>query len=122
MPLTDNVNLHIKSLPCARGDDPMAATASSGRCLGTGESAVIYVNSNDFYFNITKSAEFSNVVFDGINQFGYIREAYAFADRQAVSEGIILYDKLTKTPYWPHKFCDFIQLEEDHIVQDDNKT
>ena len=36
------------------------------------ERPIIHVNSNDYLFNITKSATFMDVVFDGINSFGYI--------------------------------------------------
>ena len=40
------------------------------KCVTSEEmKPVVYVNGANFYFNITKSAVFENIVFDGINQF-----------------------------------------------------
>ena len=30
---------------------------------------VVYVNANNYYFNITHSATFEDIIFDGINAF-----------------------------------------------------
>jgi len=38
------------------------------------ERPIVYVTSPSFFFNITKSAVFKDVIFDGINAFAYIQE------------------------------------------------
>lgn len=59
---------------------------------------VIHVNSPAFYFNITKSAIFQDVIFDGINAFAGIEERTEFAAKgQAAST------KRFRVPQWPLK-------------------
>ena len=80
-PLTDNVNLAIRSYKC---DSTAAKNTSRARedlawfysvCSNLGpeamsdERAVVHVNSAAFFFNITRSAVFEDLVFDGINAF-----------------------------------------------------
>ena len=82
-PKTDNVNLAVRALAC---DSPEGRALDRARldkrwfytnCVKPqnkthDERPVINVNGPDFYFNITKSAIFENVIFDGINAFGEI--------------------------------------------------
>ena len=83
-PKTDNINLVIKSLKCdsveakstekARFDLAWfySVCANVGGTSGKDERAVINVNSNSFYFNVTKSLTISDVKFDGINSFSHM--------------------------------------------------
>ena len=89
VPQTDNVRLIIRSLRCdiagtlsdiefGRIVEQLGGLTDFGDfCIDAtneDELPVIYVNSNNYYFNITKSAEFKDLIFDGINQFAYIHE------------------------------------------------
>lgn len=89
-PPTDTVNLHIRALRCDSIEAQETPRASYDRrwfysqCVPKTESPtadggtsvdhrpVIYVNGAEFYFNITKSAIFEDVIFDGVNAFGEV--------------------------------------------------
>ena len=66
-------------------------------CINTNskkdERPVIHVSSSRQYFNITKSGEFKDVIFDGINSFGSITK-------------VGLHYKPNSTRYWPTKLCE----------------
>ena len=55
---------------------------------------IIYIKSPHFYFNITKSATFENIIFDGIDAFSHI---------------VLDEDKSIANLYWPERQC---ELEE----------
>jgi len=81
-PKTDNINLVIRSLMCdsheaqnldkAIFDPRWFYSVCSTITPEHDHRAVIYVNIPEYYFNITKSSVFKDVIFDGINQFGTI--------------------------------------------------
>ena len=70
-PRTDNVNLVVKALKC---DEVLPLETFVGNttsdlkvgCVGAKEKPVIHVSDNSQYFNITKSAVFQDVIFDGL--------------------------------------------------------
>lgn len=82
-PKSDNVNFKIQTFDC---DSEFAKNTKLARfdinwfyrvCANLknkdrDERAVIHVNNPKFYFNITKSAQFNDLIFDGINSFAYI--------------------------------------------------
>jgi len=122
VPQTDNVRLIIRSLRCdiaetlsdiefGRVVDQLGGDTEFGRrCIDAtneDELPVIYVNSNNYYFNITKSAEFKDLIFDGINQFAYIHEE----DGETI-----------KTPYWPMKLCSYTNLTDASATTSNEKT
>lgn len=103
MPLTDNVNLIIKPMSC---DDLNAkrtkdATANinwfQGNCVdmknGKDQRPIVYVNDASFYFNITKSAVFENLIFDGINAFAKI-------EKSIYKDGMQTFE-IFRAPFWP---------------------
>jgi len=79
VPTTDNISLFIRGIQAGDTDEANAANellpgewrwlADETDTTDHSESgmAVVYVNQNDNYFNITKRAEFHNLIFDGIN-------------------------------------------------------
>ena len=109
-PKTDNVNLVVRALAC---DSPEGRALDRARldkrwfytnCVKQqnkthDERPVIHVNGPDFYFNITKSAVFEDVIFDGINAFGEVFTLQTAGGQQARKE-------ITKVPYWPMKMCE----------------
>jgi len=55
------------------------------------DRAVINVNSAGFYFNITNTATFKNVIFDGINSFAVLNNQI---------------NEQFSVPLWPKKLCE----------------
>jgi hypothetical protein len=76
-PKTDNIDLKVRALRCDSVEAQLLPKSKEDQrwfyeqCIYYSSSAderpVVYVNSNNFYFNITKSATFEDIIFDGIN-------------------------------------------------------
>jgi hypothetical protein len=86
---------------------------------------VIYVNGPQFYFNITKSAIFQDVIFDGINAFGEIHidvsnpEVLQEGVEELAEESIPPDTRPMRLPYWPQRICE-IATPGNFSVQDGN--
>jgi hypothetical protein len=103
------VNIVVRSLRCdsveaKRTDRARVELAWFYRvCANIGgtpfkdERAVVYVNSPNFYFNITRSLHVEDVKFDGINGFS----------RLLINETVndVTTTKSLQTPFWPAKLC-----------------
>lgn len=108
-PKTDNVNLEFRSYSCqsiaAKKTDKAlfdlawfySVCTDLSSTAKTDERAVVHVNAPEFYFNITKSAVFQDVIFDGINAFSQI-------EKITNVNGVNVASQL-RTPYWPGRLC-----------------
>ena len=70
MPTTDNISLFIRGIQAGAENEGLPSEwrgLADGDGGGESDMPVVYVNQNDNYFNITKRAEFHNLIFDGIN-------------------------------------------------------
>ena len=91
-PKTDNVNIAVRGLACDSEEAGRLDRSIFDKkwfysvCVdvdgehrdgeeGQDKRPVVYVNSPNVYFNITKSALFQDVIFDGINAFAAIEES-----------------------------------------------
>jgi len=108
-PKTDNVKLTIRSLRCdsieakstnrARFDLAWFYTVCSniGGLPPKDERAVVHLNSQNFYFNVTNFLTIEDVKFDGINGFSHFDITETVNGEQQTS--------VLQTPYWPAKLC-----------------
>ena len=60
---------------------------------GHDDRPVIHVNSHNFYFNVTYSASFEDVIFDGVNSFARFRKVQ--------SKNVQETAKAVKFLHWP---------------------
>lgn len=70
---------------------------------------MIHLNSPNFYFNITRTATFNGVIFDGLNSLGII-ERTRFEGSKVVKDSY-------RIPYWPSKMCQYRQM----LIQQSDK-
>ena len=70
----------------AAPSSPQPDSQRAGSSEENAKKPTIYIKSPHFYFNITKSAAFENIIFDGIDAFSHI----------VLDEG-----KLIANLYWP---------------------
>ena len=59
----------MKPLRCDQQIEEQTDEWVRDNCVPDAEKVRVFVNSNLFYFNITGSATFEDILFDGINQF-----------------------------------------------------
>ena len=148
-PISDNVSIIVKPLECDDSDAQTLGIEKKGmkwfdtncanipkdkKKAGEDERPIIHVSSSDFYFNITKSAEFEDLIFDGINAFAYIEEINVSnkeidhtvsletlkKEAQGVSTSKLVGEKIL-IPYWPLSKCKlddlFEKTDDSHLLE-----
>ena len=108
--IKDNVNLSIKAFNCDSNEARELKKVIFDRiwfsnlCVDKEKDnrPVVYLNSPDFYFNITKSLVVEDVIFDGINAFGHIRNLNSFNGAKKIQT-------------WTEKLCE-IETPKDFKV------